>query len=89
MFKLFYFLLISKGPGGSRTILYWTSPSLLKGAREAFEGMAKTLISIWICKKQVNLMMAHMISPTELVEQAKKMEAYGDNCIYVTNSAAD
>ena len=33
------------------------------------------------------LMMAHMISSSELVEQAKKMESYGANCIYVTDSA--
>jgi len=33
------------------------------------------------------LMMAHMIGPEELVVQAKLMESYGANCIYVTDSA--
>ncbi|HUH37215.1 MAG TPA: 4-hydroxy-2-oxovalerate aldolase [Spongiibacteraceae bacterium] len=33
------------------------------------------------------LMMAHMIEPEELVEQARLMESYGANCIYVTDSA--
>jgi 4-hydroxy-2-oxovalerate/4-hydroxy-2-oxohexanoate aldolase len=33
------------------------------------------------------LMMAHMIEPAELVKQAKLMESYGANCLYVTDSA--
>jgi 4-hydroxy-2-oxovalerate/4-hydroxy-2-oxohexanoate aldolase len=33
------------------------------------------------------LMMAHMNSPEGLVEQAKLMESYGANCIYITDSA--
>ncbi|HSW20848.1 MAG TPA: 4-hydroxy-2-oxovalerate aldolase [Ramlibacter sp.] len=33
------------------------------------------------------LMMAHMASPETLVAQAKLMESYGANCIYVTDSA--
>ncbi|QIK80730.1 4-hydroxy-2-oxovalerate aldolase [Lysobacter sp. HDW10] len=33
------------------------------------------------------LMMAHMNSAHGLVEQAKKMESYGANCIYITDSA--
>jgi 4-hydroxy-2-oxovalerate/4-hydroxy-2-oxohexanoate aldolase len=33
------------------------------------------------------LMMAHMIPPEQLVAQAKLMESYGANCIYVTDSA--
>jgi 4-hydroxy-2-oxovalerate/4-hydroxy-2-oxohexanoate aldolase len=33
------------------------------------------------------LMMAHMIPAGELVKQAKLMESYGANCIYVTDSA--
>ena len=33
------------------------------------------------------LMMAHMISAQQLLEQAKLMESYGANCIYVTDSA--
>ncbi|MDB5730689.1 MAG: pyruvate carboxyltransferase [Variovorax sp.] len=33
------------------------------------------------------LMMAHMASPEKLVGQARLMEGYGANCIYVTDSA--
>jgi len=33
------------------------------------------------------LMMAHMVSPEKLLEQAKLMESYGANCIYCTDSA--
>ncbi|WP_261389201.1 4-hydroxy-2-oxovalerate aldolase [Ferrimonas balearica] len=33
------------------------------------------------------LMMAHMASPETLLEQARLMESYGANCIYVTDSA--
>ncbi|MBC7172297.1 MAG: 4-hydroxy-2-oxovalerate aldolase, partial [Polyangiaceae bacterium] len=33
------------------------------------------------------LMMAHMISPEELLTQASLMERYGANCIYITDSA--
>jgi 4-hydroxy-2-oxovalerate/4-hydroxy-2-oxohexanoate aldolase len=33
------------------------------------------------------LMMTHMISAEEIVEQAKLMESYGANCIYCTDSA--
>ena len=33
------------------------------------------------------LMMAHMNSPEGLVEQARLMEGYGANCIYITDSA--
>lgn len=33
------------------------------------------------------LMMAHMIEPAQLVEQARLMESYGANCIYATDSA--
>lgn len=33
------------------------------------------------------LMMAHMISPEEILAQAKLMESYGANCIYCTDSA--
>lgn len=33
------------------------------------------------------LMMAHMVSPEKLLEQAKLMESYGANCIYATDSA--
>jgi len=33
------------------------------------------------------LMMAHMIEPEQLIEQARLMESYGANCIYLTDSA--
>jgi 4-hydroxy-2-oxovalerate/4-hydroxy-2-oxohexanoate aldolase len=33
------------------------------------------------------LMMAHMIEPQQLVEQALLMESYGANCLYITDSA--
>jgi 4-hydroxy-2-oxovalerate/4-hydroxy-2-oxohexanoate aldolase len=33
------------------------------------------------------LMMAHMIEPQPLLEQARLMESYGANCVYITDSA--
>jgi 4-hydroxy-2-oxovalerate/4-hydroxy-2-oxohexanoate aldolase len=33
------------------------------------------------------LMMAHMVSPEKLLEQAKLMASYGANCVYCTDSA--
>ncbi|MCM0759907.1 MULTISPECIES: 4-hydroxy-2-oxovalerate aldolase [Sporomusa] len=35
------------------------------------------------------LMMCHMISPAELVKQAKLMESYGANCVYATDSSGN
>jgi len=33
------------------------------------------------------LMMAHMVAPGALLEQAKLMQGYGANCLYITDSA--
>lgn len=33
------------------------------------------------------LMMAHMVEPEKILEQARLMESYGANCVYVTDSA--
>jgi 4-hydroxy-2-oxovalerate/4-hydroxy-2-oxohexanoate aldolase len=33
------------------------------------------------------LMMAHMISPEELLVQAQRLESYGSQCVYITDSA--
>ncbi|MFO7549700.1 MAG: 4-hydroxy-2-oxovalerate aldolase [Acidimicrobiia bacterium] len=33
------------------------------------------------------LMMAHMVSPEHLLEEARKMESYGAECVYVVDSA--
>ena len=33
------------------------------------------------------LMMAHMLPAQELLEQARLMESYGADCVYVTDSA--
>jgi 4-hydroxy-2-oxovalerate/4-hydroxy-2-oxohexanoate aldolase len=33
------------------------------------------------------LMMAHMIAPEELLAQARLLESYGANCVYITDSA--